>query len=628
MCGIAGVLDDTDDPQRPPDVQRVLDALRHRGPDGEGVIGWRRGSNEFKRGDLRGCSFVGMSTRLSILDLSAASSQPMTDADDRCALLYNGELYNHVDLRRELEGRGISFRTTGDTEVVLQSYLQWGLDAFARFDGMFALAIVDRKTRTLVLARDHLGIKPLYVSRDGSSLVFASELGAIRPMLRSEVAVDADSLFDYLAFGWTDHGARTFLRGVENFPPAHVATVPLDGPLSLDPKPYWEAPAEVEETSFATAVRDVRELLLESVRLQLRSDVPVGVMLSGGLDSSALLGAAREVLGTSSSQITAYGYDASTPELSERAWMEAAASFAGADLRVERYDDQRVFTELKTMVEVQGEPVTSTSVFAQRHLYACMANDGVKVAIGGQGADELFAGYHLLRQRMLIAALRRKDRDAAVRLLTGILPTANVDALLGELDRRQRTGSPDTGKLKIDADWFRDRDVDVDRTLTHQIPESLDEALRDLTFEHSLPRLLRFDDRNAMSVSIENRVPYLSRPLVERAMTLPWRFLLTAFGCTKFVLREAVRGLAPSQTIRRHDKIGFATPESELFRAHASEFTEMISGADPERLPFLDRASVLKELELYERGEIEFDTRMWRWVNVAVWLTQTKARLD
>ncbi|MCU0224609.1 MAG: asparagine synthetase B [Acidobacteria bacterium] len=360
MCGIAGQLAA---PRRAIDEAALAAAselLAHRGPDDFAYLGWRDGHPLHPTRDprtLAGAPLGLAHRRLSILDLSPAGRQPMIAGDGARAIVFNGEIYNYRELRAELERAGRRFATESDTEILLAAYSAWGDAAFARFTGMFALAILDLPARALVLARDPFGIKP------------------------------------YLRYGLSDHGDATLFAGIEQLPAATLLRVPLDDPSSGRPLRYWELPdGPLAALSFPEAAEELQRLFLESVALHLRSDVPVGSALSGGIDSSSIVAAIRALEGDALDQ-HAVSYIADDPALSEERFIEEAARAARVTLHRTSPREDELVADLERLIRVQGEPFGSTSIYAQHAVFRAAAGAGLKVMLDGQGADELLAGY-------------------------------------------------------------------------------------------------------------------------------------------------------------------------------------------------------------------------------------------
>ena len=378
MCGIAGIVDFG----REVDLRSAIAMaalLEHRGPDDAGAFA------------EDGVALA--HRRLAIIDLSRDGRQPMADPSGRCRLVYNGEVYNYRELRSELAAIGHRFRTQTDTEVIIAAYLEWGPACVERFNGMWAFALWDRLTGELFCSRDRFGIKPFYYRREGHRLVFASELKAFRadsaPLTPNPPAVRA-----YLEHGLLDHTEETFFAGIMQLPPAHWMVFSKDG---LKLSRYWRLESQ-DAPPDATNV--VRELFLDAVRLQLRSDVPVGSALSGGIDSSAIVCAIDYLLRTESGSAASVGNRQRTftayfgdPGLDERPYARAVIDRTRAAAHWISFTDNDLTSDLATIVEAHDEPFRSPSMVAGWYVMRAARESGVKVLLNGQGADELLAGY-------------------------------------------------------------------------------------------------------------------------------------------------------------------------------------------------------------------------------------------
>lgn len=573
MCGFAGVVR-----SRPGDpvawLQRSAVGLRHRGPDDEGY--WLLDADG-RCSDFSGAdSAVGVPharvgesadavvglvhRRLAIIDPSARGHQPMT-APSGVTLIFNGEVYNYRELRVELELEGVRFTSLSDTEVVLAAYDQWGPAAFRRFVGMWALAIVDPDRRQLVLSRDPFGIKPLYYARSSDELVFASEIEPLLDVGWVDSSPDLDRVEDFLRSAQSDDGERTFHAGVRQVPAATYVEIPLD--LSREPvsSRYWSIdPTRQLDVSFHEAVEMVRSAFVESVELHVRSDVPVGACLSGGIDSSAIVCAMREI-GGADLDLHTFSYISSDPAISEESWIRIVNRRVGSNGHAVRIDPADFGRDLPLLGAAQHEPFLSTSAYAQYRVFEQAGSAGVKVLLDGQGADELLAGYRGYRSVLLRHAVRDRAPVRALRLAYGLARTSS-------------TGRNDLAEVARSAvrRWRGRPALDQrDRSSVAAATARLD-SLRDLLVEavqtSSLPALLRYEDRNSMAHSVESRVPFLTTHFAELVLGLPPQYLVSSSGMTKHVFRSAMRGLVPDQVLDRRDKIGFA-PTETLWLAHA-----------------------------------------------------------
>lgn len=576
MCGIGGSWTrdgSTDDGNR---LRRGLDAIRHRGPDDYGVFAWD---------DPRSPARVDLGlVRLAILDLSHAGHQPMTLAGSRYTISFNGEITNYIEIRDELIELGETFVSDGDTEVLLKAWARWGVGALDRLEGMFAFAVLDTVERTLTLARDPFGIKPLYYVHDGERLAFNSELRGLLAAAVPAPRLDWQTAIDYLQWSIVDHTERTFVEGVRQLAPGDYVVLNVETGALGAPVRFWNPSiAESFSGSYTEAVDTVREMFLDSVRRNLRSDVPVGVALSGGIDSSAIVGAVRHL--EPDLPIKTFSYISPGFAQSEHEWIATVAGALGARSHTVEASAGDLQRDLDDLILTEGEPFGSTSIYAQYRVFQLARENGIVVTLDGQGGDEVFAGYFgypAFRMRSLIetghlVAAAKFSREWASwpgRDRNSMLVEAAGQFAPRKLRGRILRSAPSP---ILDTDALKARGVDP------RFPLSIDEPRRGRRVAstlHSaltrvgLPSLLRNGDRNSMRFSIESRVPFLDRGLSEFVLGLPEDWLIGADGTTKRILRDAVRGLVPDAVVDRRDKVGFATPEEDWLDALAAHPTD------------------------------------------------------
>ncbi|HVK12469.1 MAG TPA: asparagine synthase (glutamine-hydrolyzing) [Gemmataceae bacterium] len=634
MCGIAGFVTGPARNAFAGFQADVLDRLAHRGPDDrgwliDGVAGQGSPPAEPGRYGL-------FHRRLSILDLSPLGHQPMATPDGRFALVFNGEIYNYLELRADLEKDGARFRSQSDTEVLLHGLARFGPAFLPRLVGMFALALLDRDRRRLLLVRDFFGIKPLYYCRPGGGFAFASEPKALRPLLSGRVR--ADRLFDYLRDGLTDAGSGTLFDGLYQLPAAHWMEVDLETGTPGEPVRYWDIDLRRRaDITFPEAVARARELFLESVRLHLRSDVPVGTALSGGIDSSAVVAAVRAV--EPRADIRTFTFRTDEPGIAEGHYADLAAEAARAHAHPVGLGAGDLAADLDALIGVQDEPFGSTSIYAQYRVFRRAAESGVKVMLDGQGADEMLAGYDGYFAARVGSLLGRGHLADAYRFATRAATRPGVGGrailLARGLRRMLPSGAQANAKRLIgrppvpawlNRGWFEARGAGpgADRQTAHR-GHQLRERLYDTFTRTSLPMLLRYEDRNSMAWSIESRVPFLTPAQAEFYFSLPEEYLISPDGVTKHVFREAMRGLVPDAILDRKDKIGFATPEKRWLAELGPWVDGILSPDRLARVPALDAAGVRKEWQGVRRGARPFDWRVWRWVNLVRWAERCDA---
>lgn len=631
MCGLFGVVDAPPGLLDRARVARLLALLQHRGPDDRGWLtlhsyAIRTGSDpEDLAGDV-----VLLHTRLSILDLSPAGHQPMSTPDGRFHLSFNGEIYNYVELRHELEAAGHWFASGSDTEVLLKAWAEWGAAALGRLVGMFAFALVDAERRVLVLARDQFGIKPLYYAPLAGRLAFASEIPPLLELPGVGRGTNPQRVYDYLRFGRTDHGAETMFAAVCQVQPGHYVELSLDTPDRLAERKYWRlVPQPVDGLSLDEAAERLRELFLDNVRLHLRSDVPVGAAFSGGVDSSANVTAMRRLSG-SQLELHTFSYVADDPALSEERWMHIVAQEAGVIRHSVETSPQELLGDLDRLIEIQAEPFGGTSIYAQYRVFRLAKENGIKVMLDGQGADELFAGYRYYLSYRLAGLVATGRLLAAARLLRALsaLPGASAGAVAARavghalpqaVQGSARRFTPHRLVPEwLDAGWLAKHDVELSdpgRTTRGSLRKYRLDTVRT-----GLRELLRYEDRNSMASSIESRVPFLTPALAEFAAGMPDDYLIAPDGTGKLVLRRGLRGLVPDAILDRRDKIGFATPEAAWLRA-LGPWVQDVFGSEAARASGPLRIGPARQhWEEMQNGKRPFDPVAWRWLNFVRWV--------
>ncbi|RUP29389.1 MAG: asparagine synthase (glutamine-hydrolyzing) [Curvibacter sp.] len=622
MCGIGGGawagLDALMLERR---LQASLELMQRRGPDDEGreLFG------------LDGWTIALAQRRLAVIDLSAAGHQPMWSSDGRFCMVFNGEIYNYRELRRELQAMGRQFRSTSDTEVLLQAWEVWGAATLPRLIGMFSFVLLDRQTRQLHGARDAFGIKPLYYHVDTQGFGFASEIPALLALRPNKPTLDWQSAYDYLLHGSYDTGTRTFFKEVHELPAGHRFCYDTgSGELTLSA--WWQPTiAPVQRLSLDEAAEELRRLLLDSVRLQLRSDVPLGAALSGGLDSSAIVACMRHL--EPDATLHTFSFIASGSAVSEERWVDLVNDKAGATAHKLEIEPQELAADLDDLIVAQGEPFGSTSIYAQYRVFRLAREHGMVVTLDGQGADELcggYVGYPGPRIRSLLE-LGHWGHAAAFLKAWGQWPgrtpmdglKAAVAEFLGDgaYQLLRQLNGAQLSPSWLDGNMLGEAGV-LPRFPLHRpflsapgrrMAAELARSLHGL----GLPGLLRHGDRNSMRFSVESRVPFLTTALADFLLTLPEDYLVAPNGETKHLLRRAMRGLVPDEILNRRDKIGFATPEKDWLMQMAPQVRDWLR--QPLNLPFLRQDEILKAFDQVVAGQRPFSWQVWRWINFTRW---------
>jgi asparagine synthase (glutamine-hydrolysing) len=600
MCGIAGIVGGG-----PPDkglLEAMAACMAHRGPDGQRT--WSDAD--------AGLAF----RRLAVIDLDERSMQPMHLGPWH--LVFNGEIYNYRELRDTLVGLGHVFLTEGDGEVLLRAWVEWEDAALNRLDGMFAFAIWHDERHELVIACDPFGEKPLYWAREGERIVFASDIRAILQAWPDLGAPQPEALGRFLGLGLIPPIAESFFALINRLPGGHLLRL-HDGHVNVSR--YWHPSPVQVPARYEDAVDHLRELLVESIALRLRADVPVGTSLSGGVDSSAVVALSATLAGDH----RRHAFTARFPGFARDEW-RYAHEVANATSVIQHHAVEPTATglldELDALVFAHEEPFGSTSIYAQWCVMRAARDAGVTVLLDGQGADEIFGGYPgsngwALRSMGTTAVLRgltsvRDSVDVAKAIAAERLPSRLAQAYL-----RTQVTPYATREL---ADVAADAAVRIARhsMSVDGLGGPLARHLVRQSLHTSLPQLLRYADRNSMAHSREVRLPFLSRAVAEFGLSLPAEFVYRD-GVTKSILRDAVRGLAPGSVLDRRDKVGFEPPQATWL-------------AEPEWRSFigdvlLDDAA--RARDLYRAGLVEEDLRagrwrdpagLWRVLNVELWL--------
>lgn len=575
MCGIAGVFafrGEVDESL----ARRMSAVIRHRGPDDDGtyVAPW----------------IAMASRRLAIVDLSPDGHMPMSNENNDLWVALNGEIYNHLGLRRQLENAGHRFKSHSDTETIVHGYEQWGIEVLNKIEGMFAVAIYDDIKGSLILARDRCGEKPLYMSEEDGKLIFASEIKAIQEVRNSPTQIDAQALSQYLTFGFVMPPATMF-AGISKLAPGQAMEVKRAGSRLFT---YWspasdpDAIARVRSLSHNEHVRDIRRLLETSVAERMVADVPVGAFLSGGVDSSSVVALMSRLSGRRIETVTVANTD--MPELDESNFAEQAAGHVGANFHRISLSERDVIANLSEMVHHFDEPISdhgaANSFFASKYL----RQNGIIVSLVGEGADELFLGYGNYLRFAKLARLRIPPGLSHVAKWVGG-PALSILGASVHKDLLSRLCSRETLFLGTETFFREDEKVAVlgqkrqhSMNVNHVVaavhrraPAALaDDPLAIMSFAETQMRmaekLLMRVDKMSMAHSIEVRAPFLDHRLVDYALSIP-SSARVAGGVTKRILKDAVADLIPADIIHRK-KFGFSTPIKVWFSGELGRYFE------------------------------------------------------
>ncbi len=572
MCGIAGILGPNTQESA---VKAMTDALSHRGPDGEGCFTSTFGTLGHRR--------------LSIIDLSEAGKQPMHSASGRFVISFNGEIYNYKELRGELEREGVKFSSSSDTEVLIEAWEKWGEKCLERLLGMFAFALQDLKEGKTFLVRDRLGIKPLYYAEQDGKIFFASEIKAlIAGGVKAKPNEHSIALF--LTQGYYDHSSETFFEGVRMLPGGSLMEV-KDGAHEI--RTWWYLPANVEPVEHLKdqeVVDGFKALFQDSLRMHLRSDVPVGVNLSSGIDSLSLYYHLREVVDLKKLHVFSMGF--ADRAYDETADIEHLVKEHGVPFHRVEITPQDHIDFMPHTLQYLDQPFGGMSTIAYDKLMSEPRKHGVIVLLEGQGVDEMLAGYKyyldLLDEDGTDAGPRYQDNTSFIRLNC------------------------------LNKDWLASQQVqtpEFEAPFKNRLSNGL---YRDTRFT-KLPRVLRFNDQVSMAHSLELRVPYLDHRLVEFCFSLPNRFKIRD-GVTKYLLRESVKGMVPEE-LRTKSKRPMSSPQTPWYKTVLKDaILKELEHPRMRKVPMLDADEIVAEFKRFLQNDQDQNSFFfWQAINLAYW---------
>ncbi len=614
MCGISCIVRLDGAPAGQSELKAMMAAMKHRGPDDEGT---------FTEGAV-GLGFV----RLSILDLSPAGHQPMFSGDERYVVVFNGEIFNYIELREELKSKGHTFRTQTDTEVLLAAYREWGEEMLHHLNGMWAFILYDRREKTLFCTRDRYGIKPFYYYLDQERLVIGSEIPAILAVLGKKPHPDPAAVFDYLVFNRTDQTDRTFFAEIKKLDHGHCFKWRVDGPNRThdgrpETKRWYDLRKELKEP-FGNA-GEFRDMFASSIGMRLRSDVPVGVCLSGGLDSSSITSVLlkdydKKDLCTFSSVYGAgqYGDESSFIHLYKDALQNMYYIYP---------DEHTLMADIDPFVRAHAEPVPTTGPYAQFKVME-LARQHVTVTLDGQGADEALGGYHyfygfFFKDLLKSFSLGRLSSEMVQYLVKHRSLMGIKSFLYFLLPESGRMGLRNMNNGFVHPDFYH-AFAGQPNAIAGELYGSagLHDALVN-HFEYKLEHLLKWEDRNSMWFSIEARVPFLDYRLVERTLSLG-REQIIRNGMTKHILREAMKGTLPEPIRMRRDKTGFGTPQDEWFRTPGFQryLQELLDSPSFAARGVIEVNKAREIFRKHTQGEGNYGNTLWKFIHLENWYRQ------
>jgi asparagine synthase (glutamine-hydrolysing) len=625
MCGITGIVNLDNNRINKKILLAMNQALKHRGPDDEGF--WIENN-------------IGLAQRrLSILDLSPLGHQPMFYDRKNLVIVFNGEIYNYIEIRDELLKLGYKFRSQTDTEVILAAYQEWGIECLKKFNGMWAFVLYDRRQNQIFAARDRMGVKPFYYFFDKNKFLFASEIKAILKHPEVKAKPNDKIVWDFLICGLVDHDEETFFSGVKELRPGHYLVLKIEN-WQLKIKKYWDLNPEAKTIyqKDADYASRFRELFIDSVKLRLRSDVPLGTCLSGGLDSSSIVCVVNKFLkkeekiaqiGRWQKTFSAVYDDKKYPGCDERQFIKEVVQKTQVRSYLVFPLATKLVREIRDVIYHQDYPFSSTSIYAQWNVFRLAKENGIKVMLDGQGADEQLAGYHpffgiywgqLMRNGQTWTLIKeaynysRSHQASFYQVLKDLLIDLVRKGAVGDFLARFVKNQWPEYNLFV-SHW---RNQYQSPPMIQPTDNVFKNALHS-GFKIGLVSLLRYEDRNSMAFSIESRVPFLDYRLVEFIYSLPDNQKIRN-GQTKWVMRQALKGILPEKIRNRQDKIGFATPEEIWMRGILGEEMKKVFASESfNQRGYFEPGKALEYFENYLKGKNSNYQLFWRLYCLEIW---------
>lgn len=662
MCGIAGIVAQQSSQPLHTYLDVMSKKLRHRGPDDEGFLIYSQNSISLHYGDdtpqsvhqfptkyqptshISSANFSStfgfVHRRLSILDLSPYGHQPQCYEEDDVYITFNGEIYNYIEIRTELVQKGYSFKTESDTEVLLASYKEWGVDCLSHFNGMWSFVLFDRQKQLLFGARDRFGVKPLYYFHNNGYFVFASEPKAIVSLPFVSSKIHSGSLFDYLVYGLKDFQEQTFFEDIKEIRPSCYFLYNLQS-HSFTTKEYYSLETTLDWEKFArdkflTHSKNIQELFFSAVDLRLRSDVTVGSALSGGLDSSAIVCAIRRLINLRNYQQVGVHQKVFTvthpnQSINEEHWAEIVAKQASAEMHTITPTSTTFQQDIEHLVYAQDIPFDSTTIYAQYMVMRLAKSHNVTVLLDGQGADELFGGYQQYYRGFFAEMIKKlalprffyeyehlDNSPVNAKFVQFSMAKLLRAKLLPSFLKSRSTRSYIKEFAYINDDFWSSHSHRISAHTDMMYQTSLNEMLLSSMTKSGLLSLLRYEDRNSMSFSIESRTPFADdTPLIEYVFQIPSSYKIVQ-GWSKALLRQSMIDIIPNENRLRKDKVAFATPEYSWLNESKEFLQSFISS---ELSEYFDVSSLLRDWDkLLQSQNKEGITMIWRFINVAIWM--------
>ena len=622
MCGILGGFLKKDFDLNKTKLLKALNKLDRRGPD----------KTKLDFSQIKNGNFILGHTRLSIIDLTNKANQPMYSKDGRYGVIFNGEIVNYIELRNQLKNKGRKFYTHSDTEVLISAWQEWKENCIEKLDGMFAFGVFDFTECSLTIVRDGFGIKPVFYQNFDDNFLFASEIVALNEIKLVSNELNWKRAYDYLEYGKYDFDGQTFYKHIYSIKPGYFLKINFQKQNTLVLKKWWSPKIHVDrKISYADSVYLIRENFLKSIRRNLRSDVPIGAALSGGIDSSSIVCSIKSL--EPDAEINTFSYIDKNPNTSEEKWVDKINKFTNSIENKIHLNDKDLINDFDDLVLTQGEPFGGPSIYAQYRVFKHINERNIKVTLDGQGADEMLGGYNGYPGYRIHSLIDKKKYYDAFIFLNAWSNYTNLPKLealkrlinsmtSGELNFFLRKFNNIFRSTKyINKSIIEENGVDL---LFTGSKKTIDEKgrrmisfMRESLTKIGLQSLLRHGDRNSMRFSIESRVPFLTKDLTAIVFSLPESYIVSNHGQPKSIFRDAMKDIVPQEVLLRRDKVGFeVTGNDILFAMKDTIYDWFDSGID---IPFLKIDLVKKEFERFYLGEKNYSHHLWRLMNFYRW---------
>jgi asparagine synthase (glutamine-hydrolysing) len=604
MCGIAGIIHFNEQPVAESGIRSMMQIMKHRGPDDEGLLIEKN----------IGLGFV----RLSILDLSAAGHQPMFSNDDRYVIIFNGEVYNYIEIKEKLNHK-YSFKSNTDTEVVLNAFIEWGESCLNEFNGMFVFAILDRLSGTLFCARDRFGMKPFFYTNQNDSLIFCSELNPILAQFKNKPTADDEVIANYLILGRSHYSPDTFYKEIKRLAPGHFMKVTGQ---QIQIKQWYD----IDKAYVGKYYSKPEEYLSDfkdAIQLQLRSDVPVGICLSGGLDSSAISSAVLKFSGHHDFHSYSAVYD-STGRENEIEYIKEF-EHSGLQMHYVKPDAKDILKDIDAFIDAFQIPIPGISPYAELKVMELATNYST-VVLSGQGADEVLGGYEYcygayLKELLLKAKFLRFIRECRYLLSDGNLLSSMKYMMFFFLPSSLKTFAF-SFKNKLVSESFAAKY----KNAVHRLVDDFYSfsTLRQFSINHikyKFEHHLMWSDRSGMLYSLEARFPFIDHRIIEKSIGTDSDLIMSK-GYTKSIMRNALSGILPNKIRDRKQKVGFETPGGEWFRTADFEkmFRDILSSSSFKARKYFNHKKVEQLFEKHISGKVDAADSLWKVLNLELWL--------